>query len=37
MEGAPIEFIPLPDRHGSSVDPDDDDYQDNNDYKGGAW
>ncbi len=35
MEGAPIEFTPLPDRHGSSNNPDDDDV--NSEYKGGAW
>ena len=37
MEGAPIEFIPLPDRHsGSDLDADDDDNTDNS-FKGGAW
>ncbi len=37
MEGAPIEFTPLPDRHGGSdLDADDDDNTDNS-FKGGAW
>lgn len=36
MEGAPIEFTALPDRHGGT-DPDSDDYNDSNEYKGGAW
>ncbi|MFN3879810.1 MAG: terminase large subunit domain-containing protein [Nitrincola lacisaponensis] len=34
MEGAPIEFTPLPNRRADSADADDDNF---NSYKGGAW